>query len=75
MELLTTRNFNGIQLDCYKADNAEDDFLATREQIGRLLGYAEPRIAITKIHQRNADRLDKFSTVTKLTTVEGSRTV
>ena len=75
MELLTTRNFNGIQLDCYKADNAEDDFLATREQIGRLLGYKNPRIAITNIHQRNADRLDKFSTVTKLSTVEGSRTV
>ena len=75
MELLTTREFNGIQLDCYKADNVEDDFLATREQIGRLLGYSDPVNSIMKIHTRNADRLDKFSTWVKLSQVEGNRTV
>jgi len=75
MELLTTRNFNNIQLDCYKADNVEDDFLATREQIGQLLGYVNPEIAIGLIHKRNADRLDKFSTLIKMNKVEGSRTV
>lgn len=42
MDLLMTRKFNGVQLDCYKADNEQDDFWATREQIGRLLEYAEP---------------------------------
>ncbi len=71
MDLLMTRNFNGVQLDCYKADNEQDDFWATREQIGRLLGYAEPRIAIAKIHHRNPERLDKFSGVVKLVTPEG----
>ncbi len=74
MELLTTKNFNGVQLDCYKADD-NGDFWATREQIGQLLEYSSPDIAIGKIHARNADRLNKFSTVTKMVNVEGSRTV
>ena len=51
MDLLTTREFNGIALDCYKADNETDGFWATREQIGRLLEYENPRMAIAKIHE------------------------
>ena len=47
----------------------------TREQIGTALEYSDPRIAITKIHTRNADRLDLLSTSTKLVTVEEERTV
>ena len=60
LQVITTRNFNGLAFDCYKGDD-EDDFWATREQIGRLLGYENPRNAITKIHQRYQERLDKFS--------------
>lgn len=60
MEILTTRNFNGVALDCYKGDD-NNDFWATREQIGRLLGYENPRKAIAIIHTRNKERLDKFS--------------
>ena len=75
MEILTTRKFNGVALDCYKAENEDDGFWATREQIGRLLGYAEPMKAVAKIHERNQERLDKFSTIVNLTTVEGERTV
>ncbi len=71
LKLLTTREFNGVALDCYKADNEDDGFWATREQIGRLLGYSEPRIAIGKIHQRNQERLDKFSGVVNLVTPSG----
>lgn len=71
MELLTTREFNGVSLDCYKADNERDGFWVTREQIGRLLEYSNPRDAIAKIHQRNQERLDKFSGVVKLSTPEG----
>ncbi len=66
MNLLTTKNFNGIQLDCYQAEDNTGDFWATREQIGQLLGYAKPRNAITKIHQRYKERLDKFSKVVEL---------
>ncbi len=60
MEILTTRNFNGVALDCYKGDD-DNDFWATREQIGKLLGYSKPQDAIAKIHKRNKNRLDKFS--------------
>ena len=76
MNLLMTRSFNGIQLDCYRDSGSQgDDFWATREQIGRLLEYAEPMKSIAKIHERNNERLGRFSTIVKLTTVEGSRTV
>ena len=76
MNLLITRSFNGVRLDCYRDSTSQsDDFWATREQIGRLLEYAEPMKSIAKIHERNNERLDKFSTIVKLTTVEGSRTV
>ena len=61
-----TKNFNGVELDCYKADNASDDFWATREQIGRLLDYGNPGISIGNIHNRNKERLDKFSRVNQI---------
>ena len=63
LQLLTTREFNGHELNCYVEAHQEDkgSFWATREQIGRLLGYAHPRKSISIIHQRNKERLDKFS--------------
>lgn len=77
LQLATTREFNGITLNCYRSEGQEDpqDFWATREQIGQALGYTQPEVAITKIHKRNRERLNKFSTVTKLVRVEGDRTV
>lgn len=75
MEIITTKTFNGVQLDCYRAKNAKDEFWATREQIGRLLEYAEPVKSIAKIHERNQKRLDNFSAIVNLTKVEGSRSV
>ena len=74
LDSAVVRNLNGVALDCYKGDD-DGDFWATREQIGQLLGYSHPRQALEKIHKRNADRLNKFSTVVKMGTVEGSRTV
>ena len=68
MEILTTRKFNGVALDCYKAENEDDGFWATREQIGQLLEYERSRDAIAHIHQRNKERLDKFSGVVNLST-------
>lgn len=61
MELLTTRSFNGVALDCYKAENEADGFWVTREQVGQMLEYADPVDAIKKIHKRNPERLDKYS--------------
>ena len=75
LQLAITRTFNGIQFDCYRDESCDDDFFATREQIGLLLEYSEPDKAIRNIHSRNKERLDKFSTGLKLRRVEGSRTV
>lgn len=77
LELITTREFDGFTLDCYVEPNQDDKskFWATREQIGTLLGYSDPRVSVSNIHQRNKERLDKFSTVIKLITVEGGREV
>ena len=71
MELLTTREFNGVALDCYKADNETDGFWATREQIGRLLGYKNPSNSIAKIHNRHKKNLDQYSGMDKLSTPDG----
>ncbi len=75
MKLLATRTFNGVSLDCYQDETNKEDFWATREQIGMLLEYAYPNDAIRKIHERNAERLNQFSTSVNLTGVEGNRTV
>ena len=67
LQLATTRVLNGNELACYVEDKPQNefDFWASREQIGRFLGYADPRMAIKKIHNRNRERLDKFSIVVK----------
>ena len=70
LKLATTRNFNGNELECYTEQDAQDkyEFWATREQIGKFLGYKNPNHAIKVIHQRNKERLDKFSTGTRFET-------
>ena len=75
LQLLTTKNLDGIYLDCYVEQGQEHsgDFWATREQIGLLLGYANPRISIANIHNRNKNRLDKFSAVINLITPSGTQ--
>ena len=69
--LVKSANLNGVELDCYVELTQQDTFWATRTQIGQLLGYEYPREAIGKIHERNKERLDKFSAVVKLTTPSG----
>lgn len=73
LTLATQKPFGSLTCDFYKDNNNE--FYITREQIGTALEYSNPRIAIQKIHDRNADRLNPLSTVTKLVTVEGGREV
>ena len=77
LQLANTRVLNGNELACYVEDKPanEFDFWATREQIGTFLGYSHPDIAIGKIHKRNKERLDKFSTLTKMVNVEGNRSI
>ncbi len=66
--LVKSTDFNGVALDCYVEPNQEytGDFWATRTQIGQLLEYAEPGIAIGNIHNRNKERLDRFSRVNQI---------
>ena len=68
LQLVKTKNLNGIMLDCYIKPEQTDKgaFWATRTQIGQLLGYAEPSTAIKNIHMRNKERLDKFSRVAQI---------
>ena len=75
--LVKQAEFEGVALDCYVQPEQTDksDFWATRTQIGQLLGYSEPMKAVAKIHERNKERLDKFSTIVNLTTLEGGREV
>ena len=47
------------------------DFYMTRDQIGRALGYDNPKDAISKIHRRHKQRLDTLSRVDKLSTERG----
>lgn len=73
LQLVKTGDFEGIKFDCYQDSGKE--FWGTRDQIGKMLGYANPDTAIKNIHLRNQERLDKFSTQLKLSRVEGDREV
>ncbi len=77
LQLVVSKQFDGHALNCYVEPEQEDkgNFWGTREQIGNLLEYEYPNDAIRKIHERHAERLDKFSTSVNLTGVEGERTV
>lgn len=73
-KLVRTENFeNTIPCDFWGDINGE--YFVTREQIGTALGYSNPNKSIDKIHTRHKNRLDKFSTTTKLGVVEGERYV
>ena len=76
LQLIKSREFNGFTLDCYVEPEQDDKgaFWATREQIGSLLGYSNPRKSITVIHNRNRDRLDKFCFRYQIDTPAGLRT-
>ena len=72
MTVITSKPFGALNVDMYQNDKHQ--YYMIREQIGKALEYSDPRIAIYKIHQRNADRLDPLSSVTKLVTQVGNHT-
>lgn len=72
MTVITSKPFGTLSMDVYEDNNHQ--YYMTREQIGAALEYSDPRIAIYKIHQRNVDRLDPLSSVTKLVTQVGNHT-
>jgi len=72
LALVKSENFGNVQCDFYGDKN---NFWMTRKQIGEALDYVDPEDSIYRIHERHKDRLDRFSTIDRLTTVEGGRTV
>lgn len=70
LQLRTTEMFDGVRADIY--ENANYEMFMTSAQLGRCLGYAEPRKAISKIIDRNPYLGDaEFSGVVKLGTPKG----
>ena len=70
MTLIKRADFGGVECDFYEAGEEKDVWL-TREQIGQALEYQHPRDSIRKIHERNLERLSKFSVTVKLTSTDG----
>lgn len=68
MELVESRIINLVSVDGYYD---QDRAWFTREQIGSALGYDNPNHAINVIHDRNRDRLDKFSMTVQMTAKDG----
>lgn len=71
--LAKSQNFGNVQCDFWCDDNSE--IWMTRDQIGTALEYKNPYDGIRVLHNRNKDRLDKYSTPFKLTGVEGTRDI
>ncbi|GEM_PF-4122365 len=71
---LVTLDFHGQAIAAYLIDGHRHAL--TDEQVGTLLGYADPARAVSLLVQRDEHgELEGLSTVIKLTTVEGGRTV
>lgn len=69
LELVKSFDFNGINCDIYSKDN---EVFMTSTQLGEVLGYSEPRKAISKMVERNQYLRDtEFSGVVNLGTPSG----
>lgn len=69
LQLITTENFGDLSCNFYR--NMNDDILLTREQIGSALEYANPDTALSIIHKKHKERLDKLSTVIRMISLDG----
>jgi prophage antirepressor-like protein len=70
LALVKSENFGTVPCNFYRQG---EEIVMTREQVGTALGLAEPAIAISKIHNRHKDRIDRFSGLTKLVTPSGTQ--
>lgn len=71
LSLAVKEMFEGNEMNIYQNENNE--VFMTRNQIGQALQYSDPNTAISKLHERNKGRLDKFSVSTKLVGTDGKR--
>ena len=72
MTVITSKSFGALNVDVYQNDKHQ--YYMTREQIGAALDYTSPVVAIKKIHDRYADRLDALSSITNLVIEVGNHT-
>ncbi|WP_425058408.1 hypothetical protein SCACP_30580 [Sporomusa carbonis] len=68
LELVRSAMFGNVACDFYRQGN---DIAMTREQIGRALEYPNPKRALSDMHKKHKERLDKFSVVRKIRTTDG----
>src|SRR5690625_4819529 len=71
LSIVSREIFGQNKMNIYQNEN--NDVFMTREQIGQALDYSDPRRAVSRIHRRNKERLDRFSSVVELTTEAGLR--
>ena len=69
LTLIKQAPFGALTMDCYT--DGHGNFYMTRDQIGQALEYPHPRQAIENLHRKHKKRLDTFSTVLVLRTVDG----
>lgn len=69
LTLAVKEMFEGNEMNIYQ--NEQNEVFMTREQVGQALEYSDPIRAISKLHERHKERLNRFSVVTKLTTTDG----
>ena len=69
LKLITTETFGDLSCNFYR--NINDDILLTREQIGSALEYSNPSVALSIIHKKHKDRLDKLSVVINTISTDG----
>lgn len=68
LEIIKSENFGEMKCDFYK--NEKGEVFVTRTQIGEALEYSNPNDAIRIIHNRNKERMDKFSVPFKMNGVK-----
>ena len=69
LKIITTETFGDLSCNFYR--NMNDDILLTREQIGSALEYKYPDDALSKIHKRHKNKLEKFYIKTKIKSSDG----
>ena len=70
LSIVKREKFGTLTLEFY-GDIRSSNFYMTRDQIGRALGYNNPRKAIETIHSRYRERLDPLSVVLKMRATDG----
>lgn len=71
LNLIMTQEVNNVPVDGYYGEKTA---WFTRFQIGQALEYADPQNAITIIHKKHKERLDKFSRGCQFDTPSGKQT-